>query len=689
MDVGNKKLLLCNCERTMPLDANRLAKACGSAGPAMIHSHLCRTELDAFRRAAAAGDGVMVACTQEAPLFSEIASEDGHDAAVSFFNIRERGGWSAEAREATPKLAALIAEAALEQPPAASVELASEGTCLVYGRDETAVAAARQLAGRLDVTVLLHQPDEIMPPDVMDVPIFRGTIKAARGHLGAFEIVVDDYAPAVVSSRSALSFDLPRDGASSNCDLILDLSGADPLFPSWQRRDGYMRPDPGNPAAVQRALFDLVEMVGTFEKPRYVDFHADLCAHSRSRKTGCTRCLDACPASAIQPGGDSVAIDPYLCGGCGACNSVCPTGAASYAYPPTTSLLERAGVVLSTYLEAGGDSPALLVHDGRHGSEMIALMARFGRGLPARVLPFAVNEVTQVGLDFLLGALAKGAQSVILLAAPERREERAGLAAQIGVAEAVLSGLGYEGGRVAVIDDADPEAVEAKLYALKKGSAAEPAGFLPMGDKRGLIRLALDHLHRHAPAPVERIGLPPGAPFGRVRVDTEGCTLCLACVGACPTGAVKDNPERPQLSFQEDACIQCGLCKATCPEQVITLESRLNFAAEARAYAVIKEEEPFHCVSCGKPFGTKSSIERIIAQLANKHWMFQDEAAVERMKMCEDCRVSAQFIQGNEPFAMGTPPRPRTTQDYLREREEAAGTKLGSSSGDETDRKDS
>ena len=54
---------------------------------------------------------------------------------------------------------------------------------------------------------------------------------------------------------------------------------------------------------------------------------------------------------------------------------------------------------------------------------------------------------------------------------------------------------------------------------------------------------------------------------GAIAIDTEGCTLCLACVGACPTGALQDNPDMPQLRFQEDACIQCGLCRNTCPSR--------------------------------------------------------------------------------------------------------------------------
>ncbi len=126
----------------------------------------------------------------------------------------------------------------------------------------------------------------------------------------------------------------------------------------------------------------------------------------------------------------------------------------------------------------------------------------------------------------------------------------------------------------------------------------------------------------------------------------------------------------PELRFQEDACIQCGLCRATCPESVITLEPRLSFTAAARQAVVIKREQPFNCIRCGKPFGTKGSIERIVQQLAGKHAMFQDGAAIERIKMCQDCRVISQFEDESQPMAGAERPLVRTTDDYLRERAE-------------------
>ena len=91
--------------------------------------------------------------------------------------------------------------------------------------------------------------------------------------------------------------------------------------------------------------------------------------------------------------------------------------------------------------------------------------------------------------------------------------------------------------------------------------------------------LALRELHRAAPTPVDIVALPAGAPFGAVEVNADGCTLCLACVSACPTGALGDDPERPLLRFKKMPACSAVSCKATCPEKVISLKPQLDFRA--------------------------------------------------------------------------------------------------------------
>jgi NAD-dependent dihydropyrimidine dehydrogenase PreA subunit len=316
-------------------------------------------------------------------------------------------------------------------------------------------------------------------------------------------------------------------------------------------------------------------------------------------------------------------------------------------------------------------SPILLIHDEDHGGALIDALARHGDGLPANALPLTINQVTQISPETIAAAFAYGAAAVRVILRAKPRHDLAGLYKTIALAEPILAGLGLSGERLATIETDDPFALGEALRAIEPGEpVSRPATFEPVGGKRDVLRLALRELHRVAPAPADMIALPAGAPFGAVEINVEGCTLCLSCVSACPTGALSDDPERPLLRFAEDACVQCGLCKATCPEKVISLTPRLAFGDAAIAARVLKQEEPFPCVRCGKPFGVKSTIDRVVAALEGKHWMYQNSPSrLEVIKMCEDCRVAVVTEEGFDPYGASARPKPRTTDDYLRERE--------------------
>ncbi|MEI6158767.1 MAG: 4Fe-4S binding protein [Roseococcus sp.] len=670
--TASRIAFVCSCEDTMALDGKALAKGCTAQGSELrTAEHLCRSQLDRFLAALGENRPVTMACTQEAPLFTQEAEEAGFVGVLDFVNVREHAGWSAEGAEAGPKMAGLLASAAVPLPGISLVSMTSQGIALILGRDAVALEAARALSDKLDITVLLTGEEAVTPARRVEFPVLRGRARSATGFLGDFTVTVDDTSAASPASRGAYLWGEGKNGTQSRCDVILDLSGRPALF--HETRQGYLRADPRDPAAVARAMAAAGELVGTFDKPRFVNFEQGLCAHSRNKKTGCTRCLDLCPTGAITPSGkDWVNVSNEICAGCGACAAVCPTGAIQYALPTADALARRMRAMLLGFAEAGGRDPILLIHDDSHGEALLDALARHGDGLPARVLPIRVNEVSQLDLSLLTGAFAWGAAGLRLLMPARRGHGTEGVFRNLEYVNAALAGLGL-GPRAAAIETDDPFTLGEALAALKPLRTSWTAdSFLPQGAPREIMRQGFRALHGASGSQATQIAMPEKAPFGLARVDVSGCTLCLACTMVCPTSAFTANPDTPQLRFLEEACVQCGLCAVTCPEKVITLEPRLNFAPEASRPVVVKEEPPAECPSCGKLFGMKSSVERVKAKLtASGHWMFQDPARLAMLDLCEDCRVSAATNAALDPYATTERPKTKTTEDYLREAERA------------------
>lgn len=650
-----KTLILCDCLGTQSLDPEALSQATGLQC-SKVHAGLCVHDTGSLATAIATGEAV-IACAQETALFEELA-EDLDVGPPETVDLRDRAGWSDQGDAAAPKMAALVADALLAAPATPAMDVTCAGQCLILGRPEIAMAAAEQLAEHLSVTVLLTSAEDLPSHRGFDVVV--GRVRGAQGALGQFSVTIDGLQQVVPGGRGAFSLTDPQDGARTECDLILDLSGGTPLFPAPEKRDGYLRADPGAPNLVAGAVLAASHMVGTYEKPLYVGLSAPLCAHSRAGQEACRNCLDICPTGAISPAGEHVEIDPNICAGCGACAALCPSGAITAQDPPVSHLMRRVGAMATAYAKAGAQDPRLLVHDTGHGAELISLAARFGRGLPADVIPMALDKVSGFGHAEALGALASGFAGVDILLAPTT--EREALEREVALANALSNAP-----RVTLVDVADPDALSDRLYAV----AATPNGtspVLPMGDRRQIARLAAKALHGAESDAV--LPLPETAPYGDVQVNAESCTLCLSCVSLCPSGALTDNPDKPQLNFQENACLQCGLCATICPEDAIALDPRFNLGDAALSEVVKNEEEPAACIECGALFGVKSTIEKIVEKLEGKHHMFANSNAAKMIRMCDDCRVNAQFHSEDNPFTAGERPRTRTTADYYSDRKD-------------------
>jgi ferredoxin len=664
----------------MPLQAKTLGSALGEE--LALHSSLCRREAGAFQQALKGAGDVVVACTQEKRLFGEIGQNtEGAVAPIRFVNIRETGGWSRDASQAMPKIAALLAVANLpEAEPVPTVTYKSAGRLLIIGPLDEAERVAALAGDVLEVTLFTQGGAGAQE---RRYPVLGGRIESLQGWLGAFELrwsrdnPIDldlctrcnacvvacpeqaiglDYqidlakcashraCVKVCEAAGAIDFERAPQAFEERFDLVLDLR-AQPAFLQHAPPQGYFH----GQADLLSTVLKLRELVGEFEKPKFFAYKQKLCAHSRNEVVGCNACIDVCSAEAItsEKSRQQIKVNPNLCVGCGTCTTVCPTGALSYAYPRASEQGVKLKTLLGTYARAGGKAPVLLLHSQERGQVLIEELGRAAQlgvahGVPANVIPVALWHTSSIGIDVWLTAIAYGASQVAVLATNEEAPQYLdALRQQMDVAQRILTGLGYAGTHFTLIQAQNPADLDQELGLLaphRPGVPATAARFAIAAEKRATLEFALDHLAEHAPARLDAIELPAmGSPFGTIEVNKDKCTMCLSCVSACPASALQDNPNLPQLRFIEKNCVQCGLCATTCPEDAIALKPRLLLGPARKEARVLNEMQPYACVRCGKPFGTLKAIEAMLGKLAG-HSMFQG-AAAERLKMCGDCRV--------------------------------------------------
>lgn len=520
-------------------------------------------------------------------------------------------------------------------PPTVSYE--SRGNLLIIGAYDTITALAPQFSTLNSVTLLATSAAAEIASTTSDIKVFFSRDVTIKGYLGAFEVNCR-IAGNLLNTYSNLA-EVTIGGDSF--DLVVDMS-ADSLIQTEIPAPGYY-PIGAGKATLAEVIETLPEMLGTFDKPKYFRLNNDICAHSSRGISGCTRCVDACPAGALSSNGHAIEINPFLCQGVGTCAMACPTEAITYALPEPEKTQNFIYRLLNSYQMAGGEQPTILFF-GNRDQQTVAEQLPL---LPSSVIPVALEELATIGVDTWFSALLYGAHQVLLatnLAYIPATIDRV-LNDELAIAHTFLTEMGFAAERICLFDlDSAADFVallepvlpvaDNKIAVMDSAVLAEQLS----GSKREKLFTALDKLAAQSPLQPTHSVMPENAPYGSVECKTDDCTLCMGCVAVCPTRALHAVGDRPGLQFREQDCVQCGLCEKACPEQVISLKPGLNWDAESRRSAVmIHEEEAACCLSCGKAFAPASMIKMLTEKLQG-HSQFQGDA-IRRLSMCEDCRV--------------------------------------------------
>ena len=531
---------------------------------------------------------------------------------------------------------------AAEPPP---LTLDSKGRLLIIDKDlERALGCAERLHELGIHSTLCSPADDCGGFSVSRIDSFAfieaGSISIS-GSLGGFVPTVCG-ADGTLKNLSTLTGQLSSmtGQATGTFDLILDMQ-ARPSFAGQRLPVGYYAPGK-NSLLLEEALKELPLMRGRFKKPQFVIMIRDRCLHGRSHTQECHRCLDICPVAALGSKDRQIVIDQYRCEGCGACALICPSDAIQLPMSRRELVSELERTLSESFANLPAPPRVVFYEPGSDDARNARHAATDTYGNP--ILGVAVDEISLLGVDLLLATLAYGADGVALISNPKVPAAiEDALQRQVGLGRAIIRGLHMPADYLcfsSCLDDL-PD-----LPWRGERRAGLSAGFTFNQEKRALTRLAAEHLCPDDGRVKPSIALPANSFFGTIFIDAT-CSLCMACVGACPADALVADGDSPRLSFIESRCHQCGLCQAACPENCITMHSRLLCDTRiANHPTVVYEAKPFLCIVCGQPFASANMVGRMQEKLAG-HWMYSTSRQAKRLQMCRTCRIRDIFSAGD------------------------------------------
>lgn len=385
------------------------------------------------------------------------------------------------------------------------------------------------------------------------------------------------------------------------------------------------------------SLNDVLE-VAELLKSKPVIVAEERCVAVRNRNASCRKCEAGCLAGCIEVGQNSLSIDAGACVNCGACVTICPTGALVGLDPVEEDLVTDTVAAWVRAKEVDQDAPVVLscaraaawkqTDPALHGT--VACLGRVSEATLVALLRAVDAAAPIVLVDGVCATCKFGTVSPLVdeaCAGAETLTTAFGVAASIervsAFPDAVRLAPGEKGSslrgreRRSLISDAKRFAASAAQTAAEKAIAdalhqqkpgeptlrdrlkVNPHGALPTftADRNLAVLDALcDLASESAPSlsgsPTSNpSGLPSDEPdrqldtrlFGEVSIDAETCTGCGMCAMFCPTGALRFSEvaepaeeDMRYLEFQAADCTHCLLCADVCLHDSVVVTSQVR-----------------------------------------------------------------------------------------------------------------
>ena len=354
-----------------------------------------------------------------------------------------------------------------------------------------------------------------------------------------------------------------------------------------------------------------------FRYKSFTQYDSSICQYHERRTEICGRCAEVCPTVAILKEDETkhLVFSQIDCTNCGNCISVCPSGALDYTLMPQSSFAAVAKLYKGKI--------ALIVPEEINLEDLSV-------SLPENVLPFAISAAHFLSQTHFLTLLQESGASVILFSKSLGKGEKDAISILNQIYELKFK----EPAIYHAKDKAELESAlkKAKFIDGSQHSITEYA--LP---KREIFAKRLEFLIGSEDLGVVKSG--EMIRYGDVKINTDSCTLCLSCVGACNVSALVADKKTNSILFNPSVCTACGYCELSCAEKdTISLEvGKISLKPEFFTYNELARDELFACVECGKEFATKKAVEKIATIMQPRFG--NDRVKIKALYCCADCKA--------------------------------------------------